>query len=227
MHRPIISRLLSKDNINIFDELTKQIESHFHRTVSSVQEMKDRDNNKKKGDVWELFCKDWLLASRKYQNVWLLQEFNEQFGQNHTKQDNGIDLIAQSMTGWVAVQCKYRGKGKYVDWKSLSTFIGLCERTGPWEKFLVITNCIGISTKLPRTVKDQSICRKKFQNTTREHWMNMVGAFQFRTLKEEITVEITNLDGTITNTTWNSPQATPKTLEELRALRLAKFSQNV
>jgi hypothetical protein len=225
MHRNIISKLLSRPDINIFDELIKEIEAYFHRSVYSIQDMKDRDNKKTKGDFWELFCKDWLVASGKYINVWLLNDFNTQFDLDFSKQDNGIDLIAQTATGWVAIQCKYRGRGKYVDWKSLSTFIGLCERTGPWEKYLVITNCVGISRKLPRTPKDQSICRKTFQNTTREHWMKMVGTYQPHTLKEEITMEITNLDGSINNVTWETTSSVPKTLEELRAIRLSKFSQ--
>lgn len=223
-HQQIISKLLSRPNISIFDEFTKEIEAYFNRPVTNIDELKDKHNKKKKGDIWELFCRDWLLASGKYINVWLLKDFNTQFGLNFY-QDNGIDLIAQTSRGWVAVQCKYRGKCKYVDWKSLSTFIGLCERTGPWECYLVMTNCIGVSHKLPRTIKDRSVCRKTFQNTSREHWMKIVGTYQPHTLKEEIKVEITNLDGSTTTTTWSTTSPSPKTLEELRAARLAKFTQ--
>ena len=54
--------------------------------------------------------------------------------------------------------------------------------------------------------------------------MKMIGTWQPHTLNEEIKVEITNLDGTITNTIWNSTSSAPKTLEELKALRITKFT---
>jgi len=50
--------------------------------------------------------------------------------------------------------------------------------TGPWQRHLIMTNCLGISHKLPRTSKDFSICRKILQNTTREHWLKIVGNYQ-------------------------------------------------
>lgn len=220
-HSRVISQLLAKPNINIFDELIREIELYFSRTVSNVQEMKDRDNKKKKGDIWELFCRDWLIASSEYLNVWLLKDFNTEFNLTFGKQDNGIDLIAQTSTGWIAIQCKYRSRGRNVDWKSLSTFIGLCERTGPWQSYLVMSNCVGISRKMPPTPKDRSICRGTFRNTTREHWLKMVGSYQPRVLAEPLKVEILQPDGSIIKTEWK--KEAPRTQEELRAARLAKF----
>lgn len=183
MHRNIIQSNLYKPNVNIFEEIIKGIEYEFSKPVSSISEMKERDNKKRKGDIWESFCKDWLLASGKYINVWLLNEYNDSFPHNNfiSKQDDGIDIIAQSSVGWDAIQCKYRRKGK-VTWKSLSTFIALCSRTGPpddihhsWNKFIVMTNSHGISHKLPRTHQDKSICFSTFKNTKLDHWRRMVG----------------------------------------------------
>ena len=186
MHSMIISRYLSvlDETINIFDEIEKQIEYEFNKPVNSIQDMKDRDNKKRKGDIWEKFCKDWLLASEKYTRVWLLDEYNTEFPHAFlSKQDNGIDIIAKTSDGYHAIQCKYRKqtvRAVRVDWKSLSTFIALCERTGPcdgsiWEKYVVMTNCPGVTRKLPRSPKDKSICRKSFQNTKRDHWLRMIG----------------------------------------------------
>jgi hypothetical protein len=203
-HKSVISRLLPKDKINVFDEFISEVEAYFHRQVSTISEMKERENKKAKGDVWELFCRDWLIASQRYVGVWLLKDFQAQFSSNLPKQDNGIDLIAQTPTGWVAIQCKYRSKAKTTDWKGLATFIGLCERTGPWEKFLVMTNCSGVTRKVPLTAKDQSICVGTFRGTNRETWLRLTGTFQEHRLSDVSTPN-------------------PKTLEELRAARLAKF----
>ena len=181
MHRAVINRCLSKEGINIFDEIVREIEYEFNKSVRSVEDMRERDNKKRKGDIWECFCKDWLIGSGGYTCVWLLQEYNTEYPHAFvSKQDNGIDLIGLTPDGWHAIQCKYRGKGSRVDWKSLSTFVAMCERTRaqdglPWHKFVVMTNCSGITNKLPRTPKDKSICLKTFQNTRRDHWLRMVG----------------------------------------------------
>ncbi|CAH6420293.1 Restriction endonuclease [uncultured virus] len=208
MHRNIILHALSKPNINVFDEVISAIEYEFNKPARDIKEMKDRANKKKKGDIWEQFCKDWLLGTGNYSQVWLLDEYNQEFHHivpkivpdktittikdikhqeyiskqsgpmNRTfisKQDNGIDIIAQTTTGqWFAIQCKYRNKGK-VSWGTLSTFLALCHRTGPWDKYIVMTNSTGITHKLPKTPKDKSICQTTFKNTTREHWLKMIG----------------------------------------------------
>jgi len=183
MHRNIISKYISKSNINIFDKIEEEIEYNFNAPVTCIKDMKDRDNKKRKGDIWEEFCKDWLLASGKYNQVLLLHEFNKEYPNTFiSKQDNGIDLIGQTNNGWHAIQCKYRkqtSRKVLVDWRTLSTFIALCERTiapdgSSWEKYVVITNCPGVTRKLPRTSKDKSICRKSFQNTSHDHWSKII-----------------------------------------------------
>ena len=66
MYKTEISYLLSRSVDNIFDSLLEAIEAHFFWPVSSILEMKERGNKKLKGDLWENFCKDWLLATGKY-----------------------------------------------------------------------------------------------------------------------------------------------------------------
>jgi hypothetical protein len=238
MHRTVILQSLSKSNVNVFDEVVAAIEYEFNKPAVTIQEMKERVNKKTKGDIWEAFCKDWLLATGNYQNVWLLEEYNQIFTNNLSRQDNGIDIIAKTNTGWQAIQCKYRNKGK-VTWKSLSTFIALCERTGPptnteghisWEKYVVMTNSTGITHKLPKTSKDKSICQKTFQNTTRDHWLRMIGKDHGNKLVPD---PIPQLPSTITDIVKplqllvirpNTSQ--PKDLDELRQKRLARFEPN-
>lgn len=216
MHKKIISKLLStpsgKVSLNIFDEYIREMELYFSRKVTNISEMKLRDNKKIKGDMWELFCRDWLLSSDKYIEVWLLKDCPH--FPNITKQDNGIDLIAQTKTGYCAIQCKYRSKKGRVDWKSLSTFIGLCERTGPWEKYIVMTNCSSVTRKVPKSPKDYSICLKSFQGTTREHWMKMVGTYQEHKLSDDIKSSHNFLSEKVD-------------LELIRKARLSKFDQNI
>lgn len=205
MHTSIIGKLLTKSNINIFDEYIKEFEAYFSRTVTSVSEMRLRDNKKVKGDAWELFCRDWLLSTDKYNNVWLLAEYFQQHNLTGSKQDNGIDLVAYTKDQkWVAVQCKYRKLGAYVDWKSLATFIGLCERTPGFSTYLVMTNCKGVTRKVPRTSKDKSICVGTFRKTPRVQWLKMTANYvEHRLIDENI----------------NHPD-----IVALRQLRLAKFS---
>lgn len=219
MYRDIILHALSKSNVNVFDEVIAAIEYEFSRPARDIQEMKNRDNKKKKGDIWEAFCKDWLLATENYIKVWLLDEYNEEFHRTFlTKQDNGIDIIAQTNTGLQSIQCKYKNRGK-ISWKTLSTFLALSERTGPWEKYIVMTNSTGVTHKLPKTVKDKSICQKTFRNTTREHWLRMIGKdIGYQLIPEIKPLQLVVLKPDVINITTQ-----PKDLDELRRRRLARF----
>ena len=162
--------------------------------------------------------------------MWLLDEYNNTFPNAFlSKQDNGIDIIGETSTGWHAIQCKYRNRALRVDWKSLSTFIAMCERTRPcderfssWEKNVVITNCIGVTHKLPRTPKDKSICRKTLQNTSRDHWLRIIGKDNFQRIDHSLTENftITADDPQIKNLTLNIIRSPQLSLEDLRNKRL-------
>lgn len=207
MHRQVITKNLSKPNVNIFDAIIEQIEWEHNKPCDNVQALKDRDNMRKKGDLWEAFCVDWLAATAQYDRVLTLAQFNaENPNVFKTKQDNGIDLIAITVNNkWHAVQCKYR-KAAYLNWSTLSTFIALCERTKRFDKYIVMTNCKGITNKLVKSPKDKSICYKTFVNTTRDHWLTISELNTFHTL----------------NVVDQKPVAKPNA-EELRRLRLVHF----
>jgi hypothetical protein len=95
------------------------------------------------------------------------------------RRDVGIDLVARHKGKYIAVQCKYKkqetAKLKIVTWKALSTFYALCMRTGPWEKFVVMTNCAYVRHMGKKTPKDLSICLRKLQSVSKEDWLKMCG----------------------------------------------------
>jgi hypothetical protein len=87
-----------------------------------------------------------------------------------------------------------------VTWKALSTFYALCLRTGPWEKYIVMTNCSYVRHQGKKNAKDLSIGLKKLQSMTKSEWTAMCD-LQENVMTEE---KIEN----------------PKTQDELRAARL-------
>ena len=59
---------------------------------------------------------------------------------------------------------KHTSKKKNIlSWKSLSTFYALCLRSGPWSKYIIMTNCIYTNHQGIKTEKDLSICLKTLQ----------------------------------------------------------------
>lgn len=200
MHKQVIESNLNQET-NIFDAIVQAIEYEYSKPARTIQAMKDRDNMRRKGDLWEHFCRDWLQVI--YKQVLFLDEFNAVYPNVFiNKQDNGIDLIAITKTGkWHAVQCKYR-KAKTLSWTTLSTFIALCERTRCFEKYVVMTNCKSITRKIPRSPKDKSICYGTLAKTKRDHWLQMIGQANYQT----------------------TGPAKRLTLEDLRAARLNKFT---
>lgn len=195
-----------------FDIFLEKLETFHGRQVSSIADLKARDNKKLKGDVWEFFCQRYLLASGKYGSVWLWNEVPDEVRTSLglvSRIDNGIDIIASNKrgTGYIAVQCKYRKKvNSTVSWTTLSTFVGLCAVTGPYDRHLVMTNCRGVSRKVPRCAKDWSICYGTFKGMKREMWLKIGDNF--------------------IEHSFDSPEefcSETLTIEELRARRLARL----
>jgi len=198
----------------IFDQLLEKFENYSDRPASSVYEIKRRDNKKAKGDGWEKFCHFYLSRILKYHKVWLWKEIPEEVRVHlklKSRVDNGIDLVCQKTpySNYSAVQCKYRKKIiQTVTWTTLSTFVGLCAQTGPWEKEIVMTNCKGVSRKtgFEKMPKDQTIAYGTFKNLTRE----------------QITFSDPGTIYHVLDVSLNTSNVTSQ--DELRAARLAKFS---
>ena len=67
---------------------------------------------------------------------------------------------------------KYRDRKNVLTWKELSTFYALCLKTGPWERYVVMTNC-DYTRQAVKTEKDLIICKKKLQGITKEEWLDI------------------------------------------------------
>jgi hypothetical protein len=199
-----------------------------------VADLKVRDNKKLKGDVWEVFCQTYLQVTGKYQEVWLWNQVPDEVRaalRLTSRVDNGIDIIASTTTGYTAIQCKYRGKTNgSVPWGTLATFVGLCAATGPYEKHIVMTNCRGVTRRVPRGPKDKSICYGTFKGLSREMWMKMAGDWVEHRLTDADAPADLNLPTGLnlpqiqpTEPKNDRPAAQKPTPEELRELRLRRF----
>lgn len=193
---------------NLFDAFLVECQKWYEQPAHTFTEMRVRDNKKVRGDVFEEFCVLYLKHVRKFQNVWRLENVPDELLTKLSlkRPDVGIDIIAESGGKYYAVQCKYKKhvsmKKNVVTWKALSTFYALCMRTGPWEKYIVMTNCDYCRHMGKKTVKDVSICLKTLQSITKEQW-----------------IEMCEKKGDVVDSTVKK-----LTADELRAARLARFS---
>jgi predicted helicase len=205
----LLHTILLRSPPNLFDEFTKECQKWYEAPAHTFTEMRTRDNKKIRGDVFEDFCVLYLKHVKGYTNVWRLADVPDHVlgGLSLKRPDMGIDIIAEKDGKYTAVQCKYKKHStikpkNILSWKALSTFYALCLRTGPWDKYIVMTNCDYVRHAGKKTPKDLSICLKTFQNTTKEEWTRMC----------EIEGE-----------KINQSSSHPKTMEELRSARLAYF----
>ena len=166
--------------LNLFDEFILECQKFYEVPAHNFVEMRRRNNKKIRGDIFEEFCILYLKKVKNYANVWLLKDVPTQILEklNMKRRDMGIDLVAESSdNNYIAVQCKYKKhtscKQNILSWKSLSTFYALCLRTGPWLKYIVMTNCIYTRHQGEKTSKDISICLKSFQNISKDDWLKM------------------------------------------------------
>ncbi len=193
---------------NLFDAFLVECQKWYEQPAHTFTEMRVRDNKKVRGDVFEEFCVLYLKHVRKFENVWRLENVPDEMLTKLSlkRPDVGIDIIAESGGKYYAVQCKYKKhvsmKKNVVTWKALSTFYALCMRTGPWEKYIVMTNCDYCRHMGKKTVKDVSICLKTLQSITKEQW-----------------IEMCEKKGDVVGSAVKK-----LTTDELRAARLARFS---
>ena len=144
----LLHSILLQGPIHLFDTFLTECQKWYDQPAHTFTEMRMRDNKKIRGDVFEDFSVLYLKHVRGYTNVWRLEDVPEHVlgGLGLKRPDMGIDIVAEKDGKYAAVQCKYKKhtgrKSKNVlSWKQLSTFYALCLRTGPWEKYIVMTNC--------------------------------------------------------------------------------------
>ena len=191
---------------NLWDAFETECQKFYNEPAHSLTDMRTRDNKKVRGDIFEDFCVVYLCKVAGYDNAWRLPDVPvdvlEKLGMK--RQDFGIDLIVEKVGKYSAVQCKYKkhvsSKINMVTWKALSTFYALCLRTGPWDKYIVMTNCSYVRHQGKKNAKDLTIGLKKLQSITKSQWTAMCD-LEENVMTEEIVEK-------------------PKTPDELRAARL-------
>ncbi len=196
----------------LFDEFVKECQKWYEQPAHSFTEMRVRNNKKIRGDIFEEFSVLYLRHVMGYSQVWRLEDVPDDVlgGLGLKRPDMGIDILCEKNGKYSAVQCKYKKHLGYksktiVTWKQLSTFYALVLRTGPWEKYIVMTNCDYVRHMGKKTPKDLSICLRRFQRITTGEWTAICG-----------------LTG---HTVAEAPTVTRNpTAEELRAIRLARFT---
>jgi predicted helicase len=209
--RKLLHTVFLRSPSNLFDEFVKECQAWYSQPAHSLQEMRTRDSKKIRGDIFEEFCCLYLKEVKGFQDVWLLPDLPEELLEQLSlkRRDMGIDIIVRHNKEWYAVQCKYKtpqlNKKSYITWSALSTFYAMCLRTGPWAKYIVMTNCDYTRHQGEKGPKDMSICLGTFRNIKSEEWLKM-SKVEGQSMQNEITKKLT--------------------IEELRAHRLAFYNSS-
>lgn len=207
----LLYKIYLKSPNNLFDEFIKECVHHYNQPAHNLQELKMRENKKIKGDVFEEFCVLYLKHIKGYHNSWRLENVPDLILEKLSlkRKDMGIDLIVEKDDIYSAVQCKYKtpvGLKKIgITWKVLSTFYSLCMRSGPWDKYIVMTNCNFVRHVGKKTDKDVSIVISSFQKINKEDWLKMCN---------------------VTGTALGEKIIDTLSIESLREKRLAYFQSN-
>ena len=207
----VLHEILLASPANYFDAFLVECNKWYEAPAHTFVELRTRLNKKIRGDLFEEFCVLYLKRIKGYDEVWRLEDVPEDVlgSLGLKRKDMGIDIVAKRGDTFAAVQCKYKkvtAKATCLTWKTLSTFYALCMRSGPWKNYTVMTTCSFLRRVGKKTDKDLAYCIKTFQGISKEDWVKLCG-IQGNTLVEETVAPL------------------PKTAEELRAARLAYYSQ--
>jgi hypothetical protein len=205
---------LNSNNTNLFDQFITICQKWYEAPAHSLGEIKRRDNKKIRGDIFELFSLLYLKYIKNYENPMLLKDVPKEMLEKLSikKRDMGIDIIVQHKDNYYAVQCKYKKhiskKKNIVTWKALSTFYALCLRSGPWEKYIVMTNCDYAKHEGKKSEKDMSLCIGTFRNIDKDNWLKMCNLhgnslLSFNIIQESTPIIINDSNLMVKNTSEN------------------------
>lgn len=163
---------------NLFDEFIKECEASYSKPAHTLTELRTRNNKKIRGDLFEDFCLLYLKYVKGYETVWLLEDVPNDtlYSLAMKRQDMGIDIVVSDKGAFYAVQCKYKKaeqRKTSISWSALSTFYALCLRTGPWEKYIVMTTADYTRHQGIKTEKDLSICIGSLRGIKADDWLKM------------------------------------------------------
>ncbi len=176
--------LNESDSEQIFNSMCNRFEIFYSQQKAHTISDFKKKSKKQKGDLFEVFCQMYLINTKQFKEVWLLKEVPEPILHKLglARQDVGIDLICQDLLGdFTCVQAKYRRrrsgtKWQTLNWETLSTFLALCARTGPYFQYIVMTTAKSIRMFGRTSSKDVHLTLKDFENTKREFWREMLGS---------------------------------------------------
>lgn len=171
----------ASNSSEIFDQLESRFEVFYDRSSNNMLTLR-RATKQEKGRWMEHFCLLYLRAKGyATKGIWLLGDVPENILEELklTRQDFGIDIIAEHENGYFCVQAKWRNRKRktriQLTWKQLSTFQALAARSGPWLKNIVMTNCDSVRRAGKKWKMDQTIARAGFRACSREVWESMAG----------------------------------------------------
>ena len=171
---------LTKNN-SMIETLLKTCNSYYEKPVHNLQDMKMR-NNKLKGDIFEYFTQLYLKDIYRLKEIWLLNEIPLELMNklNLKKKDYGIDLVGIDNNDKIyAIQSKFRKHNNHrktsISWKELSTFYALCERSGPYDNYIVFTTADYVNRIGKKTEKDITIGYNKLSKLTHFEWLKICG----------------------------------------------------
>jgi predicted helicase len=136
-------------NIPLHPKAKELVKAGLYSGLTSFEELENRiaafDNDKLKGDSFEVFAEAYLATQRKHDaaKVWPLSaaplEVLQKLGLS--EQDYGVDGAFQTLLGHLNVyQVKFRSGRTSLSWRELSTFMGLADSPHIRSRIL-ITNC--------------------------------------------------------------------------------------
>jgi len=207
----LLHKILLKSPSNLFDEFIFECQKFYEQPAHTFTELRTRENKKIRGDIFEEFCVLYLKFVKKYENAWRLEDVPQDILDKLSlkRKDMGIDIIVENKGIYSAVQCKYKkpeARKTSITWKALSTFYALCMRSGPWDKYIVMTNCDYARHVGKKTEKDLSICVGTFRKLNSEDWVKMCKITGHNLTEEAVKVK-------------------PLTSEELRLKRLSFYDK--
>jgi predicted helicase len=174
----VIFKAISKNDI--FEEFIKILNDNYNKPCQTIQDIKNVQNTKLKGDIFEHFC---YLYGTKCLNLKMFfikdMPYTYLAKLNMQKNDLGIDLIGiDNNNNYYAFQVKYRKPNKYksktiIGWKDLSTFFALVLKIDGFHRHVVFTNVDGVRHIGGKSNKDQTIAKGTLQNIKYEDWLKM------------------------------------------------------
>jgi predicted helicase len=217
----VLHEIFLRSPANLFDEFMLECQKWYDEPAHTFTEMRTRDNKKIRGDIFEEFCVLYLKFIKGHNSVWRLEDVPDAILEKLSmkRKDMGIDIVIYDGTDVIAVQCKYKKRGlakSAVSWQALSTFYALCMRTGPWTKYVVMTNCDYVRHQGKKTNKDISYVLNTFRTISGTDWIKMC----------ELTAQKISVDSEPTHTLSPEELAQPSK-EQLRQLRLAYYTKAV